>query len=508
MDIDWFKGVPNTPQPPLVPDPPRKLYTGFKGVSNTQPPLVPDPTRKVDDWFKGVPNTPQPPLVPDPPRELYTGYKTPNQARSFTFGQRAEELGQAARDAEPEPIQWKFSKDSQIGRDVDDLRKELGVKDYRNWLLELPIKPPPDREGFLYPEETVILTELINRFSNTRNPDILRNIDVLYTTAKNKEVKQKLLEIRERVIDSLEQESKSRIPDVVGTILPFDDFLREKNGIFECIIGRSGPLMEAINEYASMLKINDMIATIPTIKGFSELIKRWQTGSKHINENPLYSFQFYNWTTQLPPLTEAITLYRLYKTGIFPAPTEKTTMFQFGARSYSLSLSFCKYFEDVGSPTEDSAVYSRVDVLPGVNVLPMLNYDGADFQLPTEFEIALLPDARLHSFPVGGIPENNPSGLESNIRFPGSAAPMISPKIDFYFVVSQPGTIVDYTPYRSSRITIEGGGKQMLTDKDRYLVSGNQSIHVKMDKIMAAHKRKTKRKPKRKKTRKYKSIRY
>ena len=74
------------------------------------------------------------------------------------------------------------------------------------------------------------------------------------------------------------------------------------------------------------------------------------------------------------------------------------------------------------------------------------------------------------------------------------------PKVSYFFVVSVPGTTFDYTPYQSPTVTVKGGGIKKITDK--YLVHGNMSIHEKMDKIINAHKRKTRR---RGNTRKYKA---
>ena len=79
-----------------------------------------------------------------------------------------------------------------------------------------------------------------------------------------------------------------------------------------------------------------------------------------------------------------------------------------------------------------------------------------------------------------------------------------NPAVKFWFIVSKPNTTVDYTPYMSEPVRIRGGGIKKITDKDKYVVHGNMSIHDKMDKIMGMHKKKTKRKRKQGKTKRYK----
>jgi len=375
------------------------------------------------------------------------------------------------------------------------------------WLFQYPIVIPKSRDdNHIWSAETFILTDTIYKNRDTADiSSLLFDINVIFNAADNPSVRKMLVRLSKLLTERIKREPKTAKLTVVNKFPPFDTFLLSKGEKFICIKDKGdndAKMMSAIYDYADLIGLTPIISAIP--RPLNALIKIWQTGSKQINDNYERSRQFHELTNRLPPLTEPVTLYRAYKQGIMPEPdsSDKNINFQNGIRSYSISLRFCQYFSTTGAANSD-LLYSRVDVMPGVHVVPMFEYDTEEFDFPTEFEIALLSDARLHCLP-NDIDERSPTPAPdldfSGLRY---KAGQKNPVIKFWFIVSNPNTAVDYTPYRSKQVRITGGGIKKLTDKDKYVVHGNMSIHEKMDKIMSLHKRKTKRR--RGKTRKYKA---
>jgi len=373
--------------------------------------------------------------------------------------------------------------------------------DQPKWLYEYPIIIPASRSGYIREHETFLLTDTIYKNINTGDiSSLLFDINIIFNVTKSPTVKEMLSRLSKMLTERIKREPKPAKMTVRNEVPPFDTFLLNKRDKFICIKDggdNDAKMMSAIYEYADLVQLNTAIPPALT-----KLIETWQTGSKTINDNYDRSIEFHRLAKGLPPLQAPLTLYRAYKQGIIPEPdrSDKNINFQNGIRSYSISLRFCQYFSTTGV-ANSNLLYSRVDVLPGIHVVPMFEYDTDEFDFPTEFEVALLSDARLHCLP-NDIDERRPTPAP-NLDFSGLKYKPgdMNPSIQFWFIVSPPNTTVDYTPYRSTQVKISGGGIKKLTDKDKYVVHGNMSIHEKMDKIMRLHKNKTKRK---KGTKKYK----
>jgi len=364
---------------------------------------------------------------------------------------------------------------------------ELSYKEM-DWKHKIPFDFPDE----LTQEEISIVVETIESQIDVVDINyIISVLNFLYNNANSK-MKDRIHDLYQKIKVRLKGERRKPIHDIKNRIPTFDDFLISKGKPFYCIMyhPEEDVLMGVINEYASIKGLDPIISEITKNRVLSKLIQEWQFGFQ-INKSLIKSQKITEMVSSVPPLSEPITLYRTYRKGITPAPDMGDINFQYGIRSYSMSLRFCQYFG------EKDSVYSRVDVMPGIHVAPMFDY-GRDTQ-PSQFEIALLPNARLHCFPneiYEKVP--TPSPNLNFVKFSYEMNPM-RPAVDYFFVVSVPGTTFNYTPYQSSTITIKGGGIKKISDK--YLVHGSMSIHEKMDKIMNLHKRKTRR---RGKTRKYK----
>jgi len=405
-------------------------------------------------------------------------------------------------------ISWINDYEPDFYENLPDIEKPgllYGLKlPFPEWAFQYPIVIPKSRG--IWPVETFILTDTIYKNIHTADvSSLLFDINIIFNAANNSSVKRMLVRLSKLLTDRIKREPKTAKLTVANKFPPFDTFLLNTGEKFICIKDKGdndAKMMSAIYEYADRIRLTPIISAIPP--PLNALIKIWQTGSKQINDNYERSTQFHELTKRLPPLTEPLTLYRAYKQGIMPEPdsSDKNINFQNGIRSYSISLRFCQYFSTTGVANSD-LLYSRVDVMPGVHVVPMFEYDTEEFDFPTEFEIALLSDARLHCLP-NDIDERGPTPAP-NLDFSGLKykAGQTNPTIKFWFIVSKPNTAVDYTPYGSRQVKVTGGGIKKLTDKDKYVVHGNMSIHEKMDKIMSLHKRKTKRR--RGKTKKYKA---
>ena len=359
-----------------------------------------------------------------------------------------------------------------------------------DWKNKIPFDFP--RENLEQDEINIVVQTIESQIDTVDINYIIPVLNFLYQNA-NGTIKERIHVLYQKIKIRL-KERPQRIGDIHNTIPPFDEFLITKGKPFYCILyhPEEDELMQVIDEYASIKGLQPMIEEIRKNKVLSKLIQKWQFGFP-INKSFMETQKITDMVSAIPPLSEPITLYRVYREGIKPTPVMGDINFQYGIRSYSMSLRFCQYFGKTDS------VYARVDVMPGIHVAPMFDY-GRDNQ-PTQFEIALLPNARLHCFPTE-IYENvpTPSPNLNFVKFSYDTEPM-RPKVSYFFVVSVPGTTFNYTPYQSSTVIVKGGGIKKITDKDKYIVPGSMSIHEKMDKIINAHKRKTKR---RGKTRKYK----
>ena len=170
----------------------------------------------------------------------------------------------------------------------------------------------------------------------------------------------------------------------------------------------------------------------------------------------------------IPPITKPITIYRVYNTGgIQSAEGELNRSSRY--LSTSLSQTFVdKCFSD-HSPT---SINVRIDIMPGMKILPVMNYEkwGKYADTSTQFEILLPRNAGLYDPELG---RNAAAECDQIPEFEvnNSAIPLITglgprntvelPTIDYHFIVAPQGFgefIYNIESHRGIQCHIDGGG--------------------------------------------------
>jgi hypothetical protein len=160
----------------------------------------------------------------------------------------------------------------------------------------------------------------------------------------------------------------------------------------------------------------------------------------------------YRFKKKIPPTIHPIVAYRGYTEGIIESGEVVTDIpvgiHDFGGRLRSLTLSQ-QFMNEFTKGKPPPVVHSRVDILNGIEVLPLFDYEGID----TEYEI-VVKMGRLHVFPVTTVLEGqvkmtavNKYGVETECEL-----------IDYFFVISKPGTVIDYNPTYQTHTMLGGGG--------------------------------------------------
>lgn len=272
--------------------------------------------------------------------------------------------------------------------------------------------------------------------------------------------------------------------------MPFDVYLRSLNPAIpfhnndgECPRHASPehdsePLFEAISDYAREFGLGDLIDD----KFVGKLKKKFHKDFSHfIGEWQVNSFQsptiYEKMKTLLPPLTQPIVLYRGYSTGMGKPPEIGTTMDNMGLRSCSLSQGFAdKFF----TTSDANSFLARVDVLPGIHVLPMLTYSGKG--IFTEFEVMVNLNLRVHvvdpTLILEGQIEMPPPPLDykcDSQKYSLQTHNANLKKVTFYFILSEPGTEVEYYPnFEDPETKMKvGGGKAIRLNDENQLGGGN-----------------------------------
>lgn len=196
---------------------------------------------------------------------------------------------------------------------------------------------------------------------------------------------------------------------------------------------------------------------------FSTFITRWQAHAKQ-------SIKIFDLVkTHLPPLTRPLVLYRGYNTGIDGEQPEVGQTWDMGLRSCSLSQGFADAFF---TSSHANSFVARIDVMQGLHVLPLLHYGHEG--LLSEFEILVEGNLRVHVLDPSLVPEGRtempppPMDYKCPDKYFLFAHTENLKRIQHYFVLSLPGTTVEYYPNFEDRSTVRvGGGKPiLLTDRN------------------------------------------
>jgi hypothetical protein len=222
-------------------------------------------------------------------------------------------------------------------------------------------------------------------------------------------------------------------------------------------------VLNALNPYAEMIGLGDIIDYIEdddldhTPSAFIHEI--WQSQSV----SSVKEFE-----RKLPEISSPIVAYRGYQTGI--DMEIQPGMQDFGGRLRSLTLS--QKFMNGFTGSNPMVIHSRVDVLNGIEVLPLFHY--IDTYISTEFEV-VVKMGRLHVFPKETVLE----GRQQMPRWPTTkynVDPNPLRLVDYYFVISKPGTNVEYNPdyeYDTTLSIVHGGGKTLQLNDQNALGIGN-----------------------------------
>ena len=250
------------------------------------------------------------------------------------------------------------------------------------------------------------------------------------------------------------------------------------------------PLLQAIDTYARKIGIGTMLDDEgyadmnPTIrKKFSSFLNTWQVYS---SQSPSIYEQM---KRDLPALTQPIVLYRGYSQGIDGPQPEISTRWDMGLRSCSLSQAFASKFFTSNNP---NSCCVRLDVLPGLYVLPMFRY--MRHGIGTEYEIMVPGMLRVHVVDANLIPEGQKQMPAPPVDYKCDNdqyfvqehdGPL--PKVKFFFILSEAGSDIQYHPNftdQKSNLRV-GGGKSIYLNDENKLGFGNPSSII--QKYIASH---------------------
>ena len=333
---------------------------------------------------------------------------------------------------------------------------------------------------------------------------------------------------------SIEAIDARHITDSLRAPTPFDFYVRNNYPSFLCNISlracwdtsdyvKSDELLKIIDAYAREVGLGETLDYINDDSVDNQPNKfihhMWQTESYSIKE----------FERKLPEISSPIVAYRGYRTGINTGI--QMGMQDFGGRLRSLTLSQQFMNEFASKVLYPDSIHTRVDVLNGIEVLPLFEY--SDDKIRTEFEV-VVNMGRLHVFKGDTVLEGRQRMLAPNIRtgsecyskgtdvnddlihslayeykFSPEEATALYGKlpnvkeviaklaehykkftpqeaeayyygtsglVDYYFIVSKPGTTVEYKPDYETDATFSltsGGGKPLLLNDGNALGIGN-----------------------------------
>jgi len=267
--------------------------------------------------------------------------------------------------------------------------------------------------------------------------------------------------------------------------VPYDIYANSKPAVEACQDRSHKGELVCLNAYAREVidlgEIIDFCGADPV----SLIHRDWQ-----IHSSALYKF-----TKDIPVTTHPIVAYRVYTSGIIESgrkiQLQKGTH-DFGNRLRSVTLSQTYMNAFASSYPDQDQVHTRVDILNGIELVPLFKYGTID----TEYEL-VLNMGRLHVFPGETVLEGREympaiKPIEDvtlySLLFNDSIVPRVTfttcKVIDYYFIISEPGTMIEYNPdyknysnpdtfpdkfpYNPTR----GGGRLQLSD-DNALGIGN-----------------------------------
>jgi hypothetical protein len=172
---------------------------------------------------------------------------------------------------------------------------------------------------------------------------------------------------------------------------------------------------------------------------------------------------------EMPPLTQPITVYRMYTSSAFFFATELDKMsFQNQFLSTSLSLAYVTNRTFHGDK-HNNTVYIRMDLVPGMKIIPVFNWLKWNTIHPpelTQFEIILPRRAKLYTVPWMLVPEWTSQKLVSfinDVRLDTN----LSANINFHVIIAPQGSGSISFQFNTALLTTQpfGGGNNNTDDK-------------------------------------------
>ena len=261
--------------------------------------------------------------------------------------------------------------------------------------------------------------------------------------------------------------------------IPFDEYLTQAqesaenfhNCEFSCekdivtgITPNPEPLMQQLVNYARTVIGLGPILDSKKSKLFD--VGNWQAASSQTNRNKIQEE-----LRRIAPLTQQpIVLYRGYGERIDEGDQPQVgTSWDFGMRSCTLSQTFANLFVS----NKEHPLQARIDVLPRNNVIPLFNYFARG--KATEFEIVVLGEQRVHvvdpTFIKNGHSDFPLPPLDTGCHMKKFH---YERKVDFYFILSETGSNINYYPNFDNDVNmLVGGGKAIRLNDNNKLGFGN-----------------------------------
>ena len=208
----------------------------------------------------------------------------------------------------------------------------------------------------------------------------------------------------------------------------------------------------------------------------------------------------------IPALTAPITVYRKWgKTFPELERVRKSTVdTNFSTSRYlSTALSLAIPNEQSFHGDDETAQYARIDIMPGVHVLPLLDWESwSQYHASclSQTEILLPRDARLHKIVGSTLPEfrwgreeQPPMAVGVVSPFNPSGTPYRFPRIQHHFIVSPSGLgqFSIQLPDGTMKFDRTGGGKQNMDLIDKFNLFLQKPKRTKRSKRKVTTKRKS-----------------
>jgi hypothetical protein len=256
------------------------------------------------------------------------------------------------------------------------------------------------------------------------------------------------------------------------------------------------PFKEAILEYANLNGLGGILEARnrdrETKERFDLFDEKWQLDSVNINDSQdtldKYTTQI---KTVLPPLDQALALFRVYTRGFRKEPIPGHVFPFKGMKSTALSLQYTNEFSYWSLADREKIVFTRIDVLPNTHVYFLPRYRQNN--ICSETEVVVTGNQRVHVYDASLCLEGRQEMREPPVEYRcteyhyDESHPSFLPKVKYFFIISEPGRSFEYYPnYQGDEtplhVTFAGGGVALKISDENQLGYGN--IYEIMDRFI------------------------